>query len=147
MTDLILQHLPKILTGLSTLLGLGLFKGLATWYRTYHKQARKDDAQDAQHRSDRVSEQSKRIDDLLDRMTKIEKKQEEERKARVEAEVKNKQLRATIDAMSDKIDTLVAMVSDLRKEAGMKALSEEEKDELREHPDFTSSDSSDSNEQ
>ncbi|MCS4087308.1 hypothetical protein GGQ10_002134 [Salinibacter ruber] len=73
-------------------------------------------------------------------MDRLESQQEEERKARVEAEVRNKQLQATIDVMATKIDQLVKMVEDLRAEAGMEPLTTEEKQELKETPDFTSND-------
>jgi hypothetical protein len=73
-------------------------------------------------------------------MDRLEDQQEEERKARVEAEVRNKQLQATIDVMATKIDQLVKMVEDLREQAGMEPLTTEEKQELKETPDFTSND-------
>lgn len=118
--------------------GGGAFAAAAKLYRAYHKQSRKDDAQGADMRSDRMSEQSKRIDSLLDRMTTIEERQEEERKKRIEAEVRNRQLQATIDAMSTKINQLVKMVEDLREEAGMEPLTDKEKEDLKDTPDFTS---------
>lgn len=140
MFDLLLQNLPAIISALSALLGVGLFKGIASLYRTYHKQQRKDDAQNVEQRSDRISEQGTRIDSLRERMRQIEQEQEHERKARVDAEVENRRLQATIDAMAAKIDQLVKMVEDLREEAGMGSLSEEEKEDLRQHPDFRFSD-------
>jgi len=106
----------------------------------YWTQKRKNDAQSHEQRSDRVSEQAGRIDSLLNRMDRLEDQQEEERKARVEAEVRNKQLQATIDVMATKIDQLVKMVEDLREQAGMEPLTTEEKQELKETPDFTSND-------
>jgi septal ring factor EnvC (AmiA/AmiB activator) len=134
MLKLLLANLPAVLSAIGA---LGLFKGLAKAYKTYQSQQRKDDAQESGDRSDRIGEQSKRIDSLRDRMYNIEKQQEKERKARIEAEVRNQQLQATIDAMSTKIDQLVAMVGDLRQEAGMDPLTEDEKENLRETPDFT----------
>lgn len=78
-------------------------------------------------------------------MDRLESQQEEERKARVEAEVRNKQLQATIDVMATKIDQLVKMVEDLREQAGMEPLTTEEKQELKETPDFTSNEQSERN--
>lgn len=138
MLDTLLSHLPSLWTLLTSLLGGGAAAAAIKAYRTYHKQQRKDDAQAEEHRTDRVSEQSKRIDALLERMKRIENEQEKERKARVEAEVENKRLRAMIDAMSGKIDQLVAMVEDLREAAGMEPLTDTEKAELKSTPDFTS---------
>lgn len=122
------------------LLGGGLFTLAFKAYRLYWTQKRKNDAQEHEQRSDRVSEQAGRIDSLLSRMDRLEDQQEEERKARVAAEVRNKQLQATIDVMSTKIDQLVKMVQDLRAEAGMDPLTDAEKRELKETPDFTSND-------
>jgi len=143
--DLFLSHLPSLWTILTGLIGGGGTIGLMKAYRTYWKQRRKNDAQDHEQRSDRVSEQSKRIDALLERMKHVERQQEEERKARVEAEVENKRLRAMVDAMSGKIDQLVAMVQDLREEAGMEPLTDSEKADLKDTPDFTSNDESERN--
>lgn len=138
MLDLLLSHLPSLWTAVTGLVGGGAAAGLVKAWNAYWTQRRKNDAQEHEHRSDRVAEQSKRIDSLLSRMDRLEEQQEVERKARVEAEVKNKQLRATIDAMSDKIDQLVAMVQDLRQEAGMEPLTDKEKEDLKSTPDFTS---------
>lgn len=138
MIELILQHLPSIVAAISALLGVGLFKGAARLYKTYHTQQRKDDAQHEKQRADTVSEQSKRIDSLLERMKQVEERQEEERRARVEAEIENKRLRAMVGALSGKIDQLVAMVQDLRQEAGMEPLTDSEKADLKETPDFIS---------
>lgn len=138
MLDILLQHLPSFWTLAAGIAGGGLFAALIEAYQTFHKQSRLDDAQGADMRSDRMSEQSKRIDSLLDRMTTVEERQEEERKKRIEAEVRNRQLQATIDAMSTKINQLVKMVEDLREEAGMEPLTDEEKEDLKDTPDFTS---------
>ncbi len=140
MVDFLFLHLPKIWTLVSALAGGGIVAAVVNAYRAYHEQSRLDDDQSHEHRSHRVSEQSKRIDSLLDRMKHVEQKQEAERKARVEAEVENKRLKAMIEAMSTKIDQLVKMVEDLREEAGMKPLSDKEKDDLKSTPDFTSND-------
>jgi len=133
--DLLLSHLPTILSAIT---GGGLVTGVVKLYTAYHQQSRKDEAQDAELRNDRVEAQAKRLDQLHDRLTDVERKQEEERKARVEAEVENKRLRAMVETLRGKIDQLISMVQDLRAEAGMEPLSDDEEERLRDTPDYTS---------
>ncbi|WP_251961568.1 hypothetical protein [Salinibacter ruber] len=134
MIELLLSHLPSIISAVA---GAGVFGGLAKLYRTWSKQQRKDQAQNHDLANARSETQAARIDDLRSRMSNVEKQMDEERKARVEAEVRNRQLQATINAMSTKIDQLVAMVEDLREEAGMTPLTDREKQSLKSTPDFT----------
>jgi len=138
--DFVLSHLPSIWTAVSGILGGGTVVALIKAYRTYYVQHRKNEQSSANLRSDQITEQSKRIDDLLSRIERLEEEQEAERKARVEAEVRNRQLKATVEAMSDKITQLVRMVEDLRSEAGMKPLTDKEKADLKSTPDFTDAD-------
>lgn len=140
MLDFVLSHLPSIWTAVSGILGGGTVVALIKAYRTYYVQHRKNEQSSANLRSDQITEQSKRIDDLLSRIERLEEEQEAERKARVEAEVRNRQLKATVEAMSDKITQLVRMVEDLRSEAGMKPLTDKEKADLKSTPDFTDAD-------
>jgi septal ring factor EnvC (AmiA/AmiB activator) len=134
MFEIIISSLPAIISALG---GAGLFAGASKIYRTYHKQQRRNESHRADLSNSRSETQASRIDDLRQRVSNVENRIDKERKARVEAEVRNKQLQATISAMSTKIDQLVAMVQDLRDEADMEPLTDKEKKSLKETPDFS----------
>ena len=135
--EALFNHLPSIISALAGLAGAGVFAGLAKLWRTWKKQQRKDEKQEHRLDEEETAAQSDRISLLQKRMTTLEDKFEEERKSRVEAEIRNKQLQATVSALEVKIDTLIEMIRDLRDKAGMDELTEEEEERLRSTPDYT----------
>ncbi|MCS4139588.1 HAMP domain-containing protein [Salinibacter ruber] len=141
MFELLLNHLPTIISAVSGLLGAGLFAGAAKLWRTYHKQKRKDAAQEQDLEEEITANRKDRISALQVRVSDLESSFEKERKARVEAEIEARQHRAVVQALEVKIDTLISMVRSLRVEADMEPLSDKEEARLRATPEFSNLDS------